>query len=440
MRSVVLLRSRPGRPWWQLTTRPTTAAVLGLVSLVAACVQLVLLSSPTPWYQLAVAGFWALVGVAFLASAAWTRERRRRAAARARTRVSVDGMPFVPVPVRPARPRRREEPAPREGAVPLAGAGPREGAGPRVEPASRVESASSEVDTGQPTDDLADAVKTAANPVITVPPPVTASRPVPDPRPVPDLAPVPDPGELTTRLSREPRGTTNTPATDTRSRYAVRAVQSAEFAARELAQEAERVASERASAVAETVPLRDGRVRGRRGAHRGGRRGRTAGGAASLPAAAPDGTVPRPRGASEEPAPEVARVRHTSGGVDESLPRPRPRPASEDTGAGRGGGTRTTADPTSSDGRPASNVSAPSTGTRLTFGGGPPGPEVRPTPARGRVETGAPEPRDPSSGGRASRASDTGRHAKVGTSDRSGPTEAGTRRARHAASAPDGLP
>ncbi len=100
MRSVIL-RSRPGRPWWQLTTRPTTAVVLGLVSLAAAAVQLVLLSSPPPWYQLAVAGFWTLVGVAFLASAAGTRVRARREAARP-VPPAVVVEPFVPVPVVPA--------------------------------------------------------------------------------------------------------------------------------------------------------------------------------------------------------------------------------------------------------------------------------------------------------------------------------------------------
>ncbi len=106
MRSVIL-RSRPGRPWWQLTTRPSTAAVLGLVSLAAAAVQVALLSSPPPWYQFAVAGFWTVVGVAFLASAVGTRVRSRREAAR-RARRPVVAEPFVPVPVVPAR--RRTDP------------------------------------------------------------------------------------------------------------------------------------------------------------------------------------------------------------------------------------------------------------------------------------------------------------------------------------------
>ena len=66
MRAVTNLRSRPGRPRWQLTTRPSTAVLLGLASLTAAGVQVALFSSPPPWYQLGVAGFWALVGLAFL--------------------------------------------------------------------------------------------------------------------------------------------------------------------------------------------------------------------------------------------------------------------------------------------------------------------------------------------------------------------------------------
>ncbi len=90
MRSVIL-RSRPGRPWWQLTTRPTTAVVLGLVlPRRPPVVQVALLSSPPPWYQLAVAGFWAVVGLAFLGSAVGTRARARREAA-ARARRPVDG-------------------------------------------------------------------------------------------------------------------------------------------------------------------------------------------------------------------------------------------------------------------------------------------------------------------------------------------------------------
>ncbi|GAA4834502.1 hypothetical protein GCM10023201_23520 [Actinomycetospora corticicola] len=106
MRSVVL-RTRQGRPVWQLTTRASTAAVLALVSLAAAGVQVVLFSSPPPWYQVAVVAFWVVVGLAFVASALGTRSRARR---RATTPAPppVDAAPFVPVPVRPARPRRRE--------------------------------------------------------------------------------------------------------------------------------------------------------------------------------------------------------------------------------------------------------------------------------------------------------------------------------------------
>ncbi|HEY2225376.1 hypothetical protein [Actinomycetospora sp.] len=150
MRSVIL-RSRPGRPRWQLTTRPGTAVLFGVVSLVAAGAQIALLSSPTPWYQPAVAGFWTLVGLAFLASAAATRVRARRGDAR-RVRsasVPVDSVPFVPVPIRPARPRRRE-----------VGIG---------------EVGIGEADTGERTEDLADAVQTAATPIVTGPLPRPAA-------------------------------------------------------------------------------------------------------------------------------------------------------------------------------------------------------------------------------------------------------------------------
>ncbi|MDT7745840.1 MAG: hypothetical protein QOE59_4918, partial [Actinomycetota bacterium] len=152
MRSVIL-RSRPGRPWWQLTTRPVMAVVLGLVSLAVAVVQIVLLSSPAPWYQLAVAGFWTVVGVAFLGSAAGTRTRARREAAQ-RARPAVAAEPFVPVPVVPAR-----------------RAGPAVGAGSTVDGAAagRDAAAAREPDAGAPTADLADladAVRTAVNPVV----------------------------------------------------------------------------------------------------------------------------------------------------------------------------------------------------------------------------------------------------------------------------------
>ncbi|MFC5065831.1 hypothetical protein, partial [Actinomycetospora atypica] len=115
---MTILRSRPGRPRWQLTTRPSTAVLLGVASLAAAGVQVALFSSPPPWYQLGVAGFWAVVGLAFLASALGTRARSRRAAAAAAARPPVDAVPFVPVPVRPARPRRRDADEGTTGKVP----------------------------------------------------------------------------------------------------------------------------------------------------------------------------------------------------------------------------------------------------------------------------------------------------------------------------------
>jgi hypothetical protein len=188
----VILRSRPGRPRWQLTTRPTTAAMLGVVSLVAAGAQLTLLSTPTPWYQWAVAGFWAVVGLAFLASAVGTRVRARRRAAAAASRVPVDSVPFVPVPIRPARPRRRD-------------GGVRDGEG---------DDEAGEVHTGEPTDDLGDAVRTASNPVVTASPVVAATG---EGRPVPE-----EPSEPAV------------PTTRTRNRHAVRAVLSVETASREI--------------------------------------------------------------------------------------------------------------------------------------------------------------------------------------------------------------
>ena len=196
MRSVIL-RSRPGRPWWQLTTRPATAVVLGVVSLLAAGAQVALLSSPTPWYQPVVAGFWAVVGLAFLGSAAGTRTRARRAA-EARLRVPVDSLPFVPVPVRPARPRRRE--VAREDAL----------------------------DVGEPTEDLADAVQTAVTPVVTAVAPVAAVVPAVAPSGAGDAEPTEHAarGHRRSRSGERPTGLLN--------RHAVRAVRSVESASRGL--------------------------------------------------------------------------------------------------------------------------------------------------------------------------------------------------------------
>lgn len=200
MRSVIPRRSRPGRPRWQLTTRPATAAMLGVVSLVAAGAQLSLFASPTPWYQWAVAGFWAAVGLAFLASAAGTRSRARRAAA-ARRRVPVDPVPFVPVPIRPARPRRRDE------------AGRAVGDG---DPG--------EVDTGEPTDDLADAVLTAVTPVVTATPPRSTAA---------GHRREAASAESSTAARRR-RTEPAEPTIRTRNRHAVRAVRSVETASREI--------------------------------------------------------------------------------------------------------------------------------------------------------------------------------------------------------------
>ncbi|NMO91366.1 hypothetical protein [Actinomycetospora sp. TBRC 11914] len=452
MRSVILLRSRPGRPWWQLTTRPTTAAVLGLASLVAAEAQVLFSSSPTPWYQLAVAGFWALVGLAFLGSALGTRVRRRRAA-RARARVPVTEMPFVPVPVRPARPRRREEPS-EVSEVSEAS----EASGPPDE-------ATPEPETGEPTDDLEDAVRTAVNPVVTevIAPAggsslaarlATPARPAEPPRvlaaavPRPRATPAPAAsGEPTTQLPRDTvRDTGPDTGTGSRGRYAVRAVQSVELAARELREEAERAAAERPPAAEDRAPLRDGRVRDR-GAHRGRRRGKSS--AASTPAAppravstgtastpaAPDGAVPTPRGAVEPPR---RAVRADVG----------PLPPSRDSDRGRGSRRPVDERPTGHrpprSGTPVratepSEPATPPTGSRLSFGRSPE-PERRPAATRRRAEPWAPEPRDPSSDGRpaalrpaAARPADTGRHAKAGAPERPALPDPAEPRARHAA-------
>jgi hypothetical protein len=502
VRSVILLRSRPGRPRWQLTTRPTTAAVLGLVSLAAAAAQLALLSSPPPWYQLAVAGFWTVVGLAFLGSAVGTRVRRRREAAAARTRVPVEEMPFVPVPVRPARPRRREEPG--TGAS-SAAASPAEEPGVRPEP-----------DTGVPTDDLADAVRTAATPVVTgavlaaaggprppvgrpgastggmptlaarlaapapprppaVPAPRTATTegaalpaPVSAPTPVSTPArpaPVADPGEPTTRLpTKTTRSSRTEESTGARDRYAVRAVLSAEFAARELEEEAEKMRSA-------AVPLRDGRVRDRRSAP-----------VEAVPeGAAPEGAVPSPRGVDETPS-APTRTHHRRGrgprrrpdettGSRRRVPhdpshrqprsgprgdrpeqpateRPTPeRPSAEHPVPERPATERPASDRSVSErpatGRPAAERPAPertSTDTSsprasaLSFGTGAAASPQDPP----REEARAPRPRDPSSDGRPTRVrpADTGRHAMTDAPEQrvSGDGHPGARRARHAAS------
>jgi hypothetical protein len=461
VRSVILLRSRPGRPRWQLTTRPTTAAVLGLVSLAAAGAQLALLSSPPPWYQLAVAGFWTVVGLAFLGSAVGTQVRRRREAAAARTRVPVEEMPFVPVPVRPARPRRREEPGAEASS---AAASPADEPGVRPEP-----------DTGAPTDDLADAVRTAATPVVTgavlaaaggprpvrrpgastggmptlaarlaapgpprppaVPAPRTATTvvaalpaPVSAPTPVSTPsrpAPVADPGEPTTRLpTKTTRSSRTEESTGARDRYAVRAVLSAEFAARELEEEAEKMRSA-------AVPLRDGRVRDRRSAP-----------VEAVPeGAAPEGAVPSPRGVDETPS-APTRTHHRRGRG------PRRRP-DETTGSRR----RVPHDPSHRQPRSgprgdqpeqpaterptperASTEASSPRASALSFGTGATASPQDPP----REEARAPRPRDPSSDGRPTRVrpTDTGRHAMADAPEQrvSGDGHPGARRARHAAS------
>jgi hypothetical protein len=478
---VVLLRSRPGRPRWQLTTRPTTAVVLGLVSLAAAGAQLALLSSPPPWYQLAVAGFWTLVGLAFLGSAAGTRARRRRAAAAARTRVPVAEMPFVPVPVRPARPRRREE---REGAGPSGDDGSQDAPAPRSEP-----------DTGAPTDDLADAVRTAATPIVTsavlasapdgggpaassggmprlaarlaAPVPAPARPPaapraaetavvpagpapaVPAPRTSTTGPPADDPDEPTTTLPRTPGRHTGA---GSRDRYAVRAVLSAEFAARELEQEAERM---RSAGAGETLPLRDGRVRDRRAA------------AEALPeGAAPDGAVPSPRAAADDPPSTPTRTQHrrargsrrrpdeTTGSrrrashdaTHRHRPEPRSGRRSHEDGPEGPAAEESVARP-APDERPApaaaeESVARPSS---LSFGAGAAAAPLARSPRdRGEAraplsaEARTPEPRDPSSDGRPTRRrpADTGRHARSDAPEQrvSGDGHGGARRARHAAS------
>ena len=499
MRSVVL-RSRPGRPWWQLTTRPVTAVVLGLVSLVAAGAQVVLLSSPPPWYQIAVAGFWTLVGVAFVGSAAGTRARARREAAR-RARRPVAADPFVPVPVVPARRRA----APVGSGTTGAEAGRDSGAGPDAEArhgagrdaaaerdagAGRDAKAGRHAEagrgaearrdaapaTGAPTADLADAVRTAVNPVVTavVPAPVgrtgsglalaarLAAPSLPEAPagtgasvgavadPSDDVRSVADPGAPTTRLPRDPG-----PATTggTRNRHAVRAVLSAEFATRALEEESTRQAAGR-------TPLRDGRVR------------------------PTDQAAPRPRDTPEEAASSAPtshtrttrsrnartsstgetrtshrRTRKTRRGAEgpvppspiptgpgpvpsgESVPSPRQAPErstprSATPPRSRTAGTPTPARGTSEASTPPSRLgmtappSAPRPTSALTFGSAS---AADPAPARRREEPRTPAPRDPSSSDRPTRARpvEAGRHARAdATEDAVG---AAPRSARHAA-------
>jgi hypothetical protein len=272
--------------------------------------------------------------------------------------------PFVPVPVRPARPRRRDEAAPRE-------TDPR---GSDLHEDVRAGD-TDEVETGAPTDDLADAVQTAVNPVVTVVVPAPAAAPVLTgglavaarlaaadlarpgvPAPREGSRPVPDPGEPTTRLPRDPDRPARFGASATRNRHAVRAVLSAELAATALEEESDRIVAERAAG---NAPLRDGRVRGRRGnTHETGTTAGARGGAA------PDGAVPVPRQAplharDERPAPENGRPVPSADAL---------RPA-----------------PVRSDRTPASGTVRPA--SALTFGGGRPQatpagrrPESRPDP------------------------------------------------------------
>ncbi|MDL5159953.1 hypothetical protein [Actinomycetospora termitidis] len=301
MRSVIRLRTRPGRPIWQLTTRPSTAVVLALVSLAAAGVQVALFSSPTPWYQVAVVAFWAVVGVAFVVSALGTRSRARRAAAAAAARPPVDPMPFVPVPVRPARPRRRDEPA---------------------APAAEV---------GEPT-----------TPVAAVDPAPAPARPTPSARRPEPVAAAPsrrgraDEGSTTTvpRPTPEPRrpAAVEDRASAVTARHAVRAVALVESVSRPVAVPAEvvaaadsrRSASRRTASprptTAETLAIRDGRVRVPDRIDGAGRR-------SAAPAERATGGGRRRRAEEPSPAPRVAGAAPTG-----SVPSPRPAPREERPG------------------------------------------------------------------------------------------------------------
>jgi hypothetical protein len=401
----VILRSRPGRPWWQLTTRPATAVVLGVVSLLAAGAQVALLSSPTPWYQPVVVGFWAVVGLAFLGSAAGTRTRARRAA-EARLRVPVDSLPFVPVPVRPARPRRRE--VAREDAL----------------------------DVGEPTEDLADAVQTAVTPVVTAVAPAPAVVPAVAPSDAGDA----EPTEHVTRGHRRSRSGER--PTGLLNRHAVRAVRSVESASRGVpvvpavspatvspatptpspaatpspasaeptamiptpaAGWRTRRAQPRPGLTGETIGIRDGRVRPRPDANVGPRHDAPARPRRdTVEPAAPDGAVPSQRRAPEGTGPK--RHAHPAG----------PRPA-------------------------AARVDGPVTGdavraaSSLSFGGGERGDDRRGADRRGADRRGADR-----RGADRPAPTDTGRHAMVEPRDLPRPRHADTgtvapRPARHAA-------
>jgi hypothetical protein len=382
------------------------------------------------------------------------------------------------VPVRPARPRRREEPV---GAAVSTSSGASAGDETEVRP---------EPDTGLPTADLADAVRTAATPVVTgavlaaaggpgpagrvgastggmptlaarlaapVPPrspaapsprtATTGAAALPAPASTPtsarttaaagptEAAPVADPGEPTTRLpTRTTRSTRAEESASTRERYAVRAVLSAEFAARELEEEAERMRSS-------AVPLRDGRVRDRRSAPAG-----------TVPeGAAPEGAVPSPRGVDETPS-APTRTHHRRGrgprrrpdettGSRRRVPhdpshrqsRPGPRGDQPEPPAEGHPATERPIPERPAPERPATEAPTPPA-SALSFGAGVAASSQEPP----REQPRAPQPRDPSSDGRPTRVrpADTGRHAMTDAPEQrvSGDGHTGARRARHAAS------
>ena len=355
MRAVTILRSRPGRPRWQLTTRPSTAVLLGLASLAAAGVQVALFASPPPWYQLGVAGFWVLVGLAFLGSALGTRARARRSAAEAAARPPVDAVPFVPVPVRPARPRRRDDDESRT----------RHEAEPATSHARHLPA-----EVGEPTDPLATA-------------------------------------EATTRL-RRPSPTPRSAAAGG-SRHSVRAVALAGSTSPSSAAPDEAAAADQPHSTAETVAIRDGRVVPRPRPRRAARpddeprpsapavpaSSATAPSAPSSPAPAPDlpdGAVPRPRRAPDAPTPEPGRPRPAGSGrrrLEESsagAPRAlsgtsrhtaataRGRRADTDGSAPAASGPAVEARPTAAEPRPEARSAAPRAQDAR------PAPEPRPRP------------------------------------------------------------
>lgn len=116
------------RPWWQLTTRASIGLAIGLGGIAVAVILVLLMQAPVAWYQIAVAGFWAVVGPGFLISALAQVARERRLARSATERPGTFARPrpaddapetehpdddlddaFVPVPIRPAGLRRRGE-------------------------------------------------------------------------------------------------------------------------------------------------------------------------------------------------------------------------------------------------------------------------------------------------------------------------------------------